>query len=177
MKIALGSDHAGYDLKAEAKDYLEKNHHTVIDFGSCDAETSVDYPDYALAVAEAVANGDCERGILVCGTGIGIAIAANKVPGIRAAVCHDLFTARVSREHNDANLLVLGGRVVDPATAREIIAAWMAAEFAGGRHARRLQKIAAIEAKYCKRRSEGGPGVGLHSAIRDAGGPGSSAGD
>lgn len=147
MRIALGSDHGGYYLKEEIKKFLEEEGFEYHDFGSFGPE-AVDYPDFARQVAEAVARGEFERGILCCGTGIGVAIAANKVPGIRAALCHDTFSARASREHNDANILTLGGRVIGPGLAREIVITWLKAEFAGGRHARRVTKIAALEEKY-----------------------------
>ena len=148
MRIALASDHAGYQLKEEVKKYLQEKNYLYRDFGT-DNTIPVDYPDIALPVAEAVKSGEYDRGILLCGTGIGVSIAANKVPGIRAAVCHDTFTARSSREHNNANLLVMGGRVVGPGLARDILDAWLTAGFAGGRHARRLEKIREIEQKYC----------------------------
>lgn len=151
MKIALGSDHAGFELKEEVKKLLAEEGIVYHDFGTFSPEP-VDYPDIALPVAEAVKKGEYTRGILLCGTGIGVSIAANKVPGIRAALCHDTFTARTSREHNDANLLVLGGRIVGPGLAREIVKTWLKAEFTGGRHARRLQKIAEIELKYCSKK-------------------------
>jgi len=147
LRVALGSDHAGFALKEEIKDYLREAGVEYHDFGTFGPE-AVDYPDFALAVAEAVAHGRFERGILCCGTGVGVAIAANKVPGIRAALCHDTFSARASREHNDANVLTLGARVIGPGLAREVVAVWLAAEFAGGRHRRRVDKIRAIEEKY-----------------------------
>jgi len=151
MKIALGSDHAGFELKEEVKRLLAEEGIIFQDFGTFSPDP-VDYPDIALPVAEAVKEGNFDRGVLLCGTGIGVSIAANKVPGIRAALCHDTFTARTSREHNDANVLVLGGRVVGPGLAREIVKTWLNTEFTGGRHARRLQKIAAIELKYCRKK-------------------------
>lgn len=119
------------------------------DFGT-HAPDAVDYPDFALPVAEAVARGEFDRGIIVCGTGIGVSIVANKVPGVRAALCHDTFSARSSRAHNDANILTLGERVVGPGLALEIVRVWLASEFEGGRHARRVAKIAAIEKKYSR---------------------------
>lgn len=119
------------------------------DFGTY-APDAVDYPDFALPVAEAVARGEFDRGIIVCGTGIGVSIVANKVPGVRAALCHDTFSARSSRAHNDANILTLGERVVGPGLALEIVRVWLASEFEGGRHARRVAKIAAIEKKYSR---------------------------
>jgi ribose 5-phosphate isomerase B len=157
MRIAVASDHGGFKLKTTILEYLKETGHEFEDFGtfSCD---SVDYPDYALKVAEAVAAGRFDRGILICGTGIGIGIAANKVPGIRAALCHDTFSALASREHNDANILTMGERVVGPGLALEIVRTWLAGEFAGGRHQRRVDKIKAIEEKYgCgkKKKEEG----------------------
>lgn len=148
MRIALGSDHGGYHLKQIIKEYLEGQGLAYKDFGTFDA-TSVDYPDYAYRVAAAVAAGEYERGILCCGTGIGVCIAANKVAGIRAALCHDTFSARAAREHNDANILTLGERVIGPGLAVDIVATWLAAEFSGGRHTRRVEKIKAIESKCC----------------------------
>lgn len=149
MKIAIGSDHGGFKLKEEIKSYLAELGYEYHDFGTFSPE-AVDYPDFARKVAEAVAKGDYERGILICGTGIGIGIAANKVPGIRAALCHDTFSARASREHNDANILTMGERVIGPGLAKEIVKVWLESEFAGGRHARRVEKIRAIERDYSK---------------------------
>ncbi|NLC08090.1 MAG: ribose 5-phosphate isomerase B [Syntrophomonadaceae bacterium] len=151
MKIALASDHGGYALKEEIKKLLQEQQVDFRDFGTNSVD-SVDYPDYALPVAEAVSQGEYDRGILLCGTGIGISIAANKVPGIRAALCSDPFSAKASREHNDANILVLGGRVLGPGLAREIVQVWLTTRFEGGRHVNRLNKIRAIEEKYCRER-------------------------
>ncbi|MGI9953126.1 ribose 5-phosphate isomerase B [Moorellaceae bacterium AZ2] len=159
MRIALGSDHGGYYLKEEIKKFLEEEGVSYRDFG-CFSPEAVDYPDYARQVAEAVARGEFERGILCCGTGIGVAIAANKIPGIRAALCHDTFSARASREHNDANILTLGGRVIGPGLARDIVKIWLETEFAGGRHARRLAKIAALEREYVTGTEAEGTGCG-----------------
>lgn len=142
--IALGADHGGYALKEEIKAYLMEKGIEVKDFGAF-SEASVDYAAVALPVAKAVAAGECERGILCCGTGIGMSIAANKVKGIRAAVCSDTFSARFTRMHNDANILCLGGRVVGPGLALELVEAYLSAEFEGGRHQRRIDQIAAIE--------------------------------
>ncbi|WP_088554935.1 ribose 5-phosphate isomerase B [Calderihabitans maritimus] len=147
MKIALGSDHGGFELKEKIKKYLEERGISYHDFGTYNQE-SVDYPDFALQVAEAVRAGQYDRGILVCGTGIGVSIAANKVPGVRAALCHDVFSAKASREHNDANILTLGQRVVGPGLALEIVRVWLESEFTGGRHERRVRKITSIEQKY-----------------------------
>lgn len=149
MKIGIGSDHGGYNLKREIADFLKKRGYEVIDFGTHGNE-SVDYPDFGLKVAEAVKSGECDRGIVICGTGLGISIAANKVPGIRAAVCTNSYMARMSREHNDANILALGERVVGLDLALDIVDTWLKAEFQGGRHATRVGKIGEIEKKYSK---------------------------
>ena len=142
--IALGADHAGFSLKEELKSWLIGRGYEVVDCGTQSSE-SVDYPDYAAAVAGAVTAGKAGRGVLVCGSGIGMAIAANKVPSIRAAACTDAYTARLSREHNDTNVLTLGARITARDSAIEILEAWLAAAFAGGRHAQRVDKLAAIE--------------------------------
>lgn len=142
--IALGADHAGYELKEFLKQFLLESGYEVQDLGT-DSAAPVDYPDFAYAVAQAVATGAAWRGVVVDGAGVGSAIAANKVPGARAALCYDHATARNSREHNDTNILTLGARLLTPETAREILAVWLETEFAGGRHQRRLDKIAAIE--------------------------------
>ena len=147
VAIALGADHAGWELKEALKAWLIDHGHQVLDFGTHSPE-SVDYPDYAAQVAEAVAVGKVDRGVLVCGTGIGMAIAANKVPGVRAALCGDPFTARMSREHNDANVLVLGGRLIGAEMARTSSRSWLETAFAGDRHARRVDKIADIEQRH-----------------------------
>lgn len=148
MRLALGSDHAGLPLKEAIKEYLAQyNGVDWDDLGTFSPE-AVDYPDIALEVAKAVASGRYDRGILACGTGIGMCITANKVPGVRAALCHDLYSARVTRQDNDSNVLTIGARIVGPALAREIVRVWLETEFAGGRHARRLDKIAAIERMF-----------------------------
>ena len=147
MNLALGSDHGGFKLKELIRKHLEDTGISYQDFGTFD-EQSVDYPDFALAVAEAVAEGKYQRGILVCGTGIGIGIAANKITGIRAALCHDIFSAKASREHNNANILTMGERIIGPGLALEIVDAWLKTDFAAGRHERRLHKIRDIEQKY-----------------------------
>lgn len=139
--IALGSDHGGFALKKEIIRYLEENGYEYKDFG-CYTEESTDYPIYAKLVGRAVASGECEKGILTCGTGIGISIAANKIRGIRAAVCTDCFTAQATREHNDANILALGGRVVGNGLALKITETFLTTEFSGGeRHVRRIRQI------------------------------------
>ena len=149
-KIIIGSDHAGYELKEHLKDYIRKNTgYEVVDFG-CYSPEPVDYPDIAYLVAEAVAKSNDALGIVIDGVGSPSAIVANKVPGIRASVCWDLFTARISREHNDANILALGGRVLGKTLAEEIVKVWLATPFAGGRHKRRVDKIINIEGRYLK---------------------------
>jgi ribose 5-phosphate isomerase B len=147
MRLAIGSDHAGYELKEAIKAYLDEQGLTYQDFGTHSTD-SCDYPDFGLAVAEAVARGDFPLGILVCGTGLGMSMVANKVPGVRAALCGDTFSAHSSREHNHANILVLGARVVGTGLALDIVRTWLAAGPLGGRHARRVEKITAIEKKY-----------------------------
>jgi len=144
MRIAMGSDHAGFLLKEDIKAFLIAEGHEIVDHGT-DSEEPVDYPAFIAAAAHAVGNGECERGIVMGGSGQGEQIAANKVHGVRAALCHDLFLAELSRRHNDANVLSMGGRVVAPAYAREIVRVWLAAGFEGGRHVPRLEQIASIE--------------------------------
>ncbi len=144
MHIAIGSDHAGFELKEAVSGMLSELGHSCEDFG-CYNTSSVDYPDIGRRVAEAVAQGKFERGILICGSGVGMSIVANKIPGIRAALCSDPFIARRAREHNDANILCLSGWMVGKVLAREIVVAYLEAEFEGGRHARRLAKIVEIE--------------------------------
>jgi len=148
-KIAIGSDHGGVELKEEIKNFLLKEGYEVKDFGT-NSNNSCDYPDYALPVAEAVVAKEYDFGILICGTGIGIGIAANKVPGIRAALCSDTFSAHATREHNDANILTLGQRVVGPGLALDIVNTFLNTEFQGGRHQDRINKISEIEKKYNK---------------------------
>lgn len=143
-RIAIGADHAGRSLKEEIVAFLRETGYPVEDMGT-HGDESVDYPDYALKVARAVATGAADLGILICGTGIGMSIAANKVRGIRAAVATDCYMARMAREHNDANILCLGGRVVGPGLALEIVRTFLQSRFAGGRHARRVEKIRAAE--------------------------------
>ncbi|HIQ05198.1 MAG TPA: ribose 5-phosphate isomerase B [Anaerolineae bacterium] len=140
----MGSDHAGFSLKQEVVAWLEAQGYEVSDLG-IDSLESVDYPDFARPVAEAVAAGKADRGILICGTGIGMSMTANKVPGIRAALCTDPYMARMSRLHNDANVLCMGGRVVGVGLALDIVETWLATEFEGGRHARRVGKIMQME--------------------------------
>jgi ribose 5-phosphate isomerase B len=144
VRIAIGSDHAGFRLKQEIAGDLKGRGLSIDDLGTYD-ETSVDYPDFARAVAEAVARGEYDRGLLVCGTGIGVSITANKVRGVRAAVCSDTFSARMSREHNDANVLCVGARVVGVGLALDIVKTWLEASFEGGRHQGRVEKIMLVE--------------------------------
>lgn len=144
LKIAIGCDHGGFKLKEEIRKMFEEKGYDFKDLGTF-SEDSVDYPDIALEVARAVRDGLFDRGILICGTGIGIGIAANKVQGIRAALCHDTFSARASREHNDANILTMGERVIGAGLAKDIVDIWLETDFSGGRHAQRIQKISDIE--------------------------------
>lgn len=147
MKIAIGSDHAGFELKEDIKRILQERNETIIDIGTTGLE-SVDYTDYGLKVAELVSGGGAEKGILVCGTGIGMNIIANKVKGIRASLVFDLYTAIQSRRHLDANILVLGGRVTGKGLAEEIVKNWLDTPYEGGRHQRRIDKIEAWENSY-----------------------------
>lgn len=142
--LAIGSDHGGYELKEEIKKYLDKQKIPYKDFGT-DSAASVDYPDIAYPVAKAVADGECEKGILCCGTGIGISMAANKVKGIRAACCSDCFSAKLTRQHNDANILCMGGRVVGVGKALMMVDLFLHTEFEGGRHQKRIDKLTALE--------------------------------
>ncbi|MFN3479394.1 MAG: ribose 5-phosphate isomerase B [Thermodesulfovibrionales bacterium] len=144
MKIAIGSDHAGFDLKSEIISLLKGMGIECLDFGT-DGPQSVDYPDFGEKVSMAVSKGEVDRGILICGTGIGMSIVANKFPNIRASLCNDLFTAKMSRLHNDANILVIGGRIVGKDLAKEIVRVWFSTDFEGGRHLIRLEKIKKIE--------------------------------
>lgn len=147
MKIALGSDHGGFRLKeAIKKDLIEKGYE-VSDFGS-DSTDSCDYPDFAIPVAKKVASGEFDRGILICGTGIGIGITANKIKGVRAALCHDTFSAQATRNHNDANILTMGERVVGEGLALKIVETFLTSEFEAGRHQRRIDKIKELEANW-----------------------------
>lgn len=144
MVIAIGSDHGGFHLKEDIKEYLLELGYTYEDFGT-HSTASVDYPDIAQAVAKEVASGAFSRGILICGTGIGIGISANKVHGIRAALCHDTFSARAARAHNNANILTMGERVIGKGLARDIVKIWLETEFDGGRHAIRVDKIEKLD--------------------------------
>jgi len=144
MKIAFGCDHGGYDLKEDVIDFLKSKDIEVLDLGT-HSTASVDYPDYGRAVGEAVASKEADLGVIICGTGIGISLAANKVEGIRAAVVSDTFSARMARMHNNANVLAFGARVVGKGLAIDILKAWLESSFEGGRHKRRVDKIMAIE--------------------------------
>jgi len=147
--VAIGADHGGYELKEQLKVHLRAWGYVVLDQGT-DGPSAVDYPDFAEAVANAVVRGTAWRGVVIDSAGIGSAIAANKVPGARAAQCHDRQTAINSREHNDANILSLGAKLIAPETAREVVAVWLETEFGGGRHQRRIDKIIAIEQRHSK---------------------------
>ena len=144
MKIAIGADHGGFELKKAILTTLKDLGHDVEDLG-CTSQESVDYPDFAGKVARGVSEGLFERGILICGTGIGMSISANKFPHVRAALCHNLFTARLSREHNDANILVMGERVIGAGLAQEMVRIWLETGFEGDRHQRRVEKINAFD--------------------------------
>ncbi|HUL28861.1 MAG TPA: ribose 5-phosphate isomerase B [Thermodesulfobacteriota bacterium] len=149
MEIALACDHGGFELKEELKAFLKSLGTEPIDMGSF-SEESVDYPDFGALLAKKVSQGQLERGILICGTGIGMSMVANKFPRVRAALANDLYSSRCSREHNDANILVIGGRIVGKGLAKEIVKVWLETPFAGGRHKRRLEKIEALEKERFK---------------------------
>lgn len=150
MRIAIAADHAGYELKRDLAAALQAQGHEVSDLGT-DSSAPVDYPDCAESIAVALRDGRADRGIIVCGSGAGVSIAANKFPGVRAAVCHDSYTARQAVEHDDMNVLCLGARVIGPALAADLVAAFLGAKFSGEeRHRRRLDKILAIESRFAK---------------------------
>ena len=150
MKIAIACDHGGLNMKAAVKSFLTKLGHEYVDFGT-DSTESCDYPDFALPAAEAVASGECERGIVICSSGIGVSIVANKVPGIRCAHCHDVYCAKYTRYHNDANMIAFGEKVIGVGMMEEIVYAFLTCEYEGGeRHDRRIAKSTAIEKKYNK---------------------------
>jgi RpiB/LacA/LacB family sugar-phosphate isomerase len=150
MRIVVGSDHGGYSLKRDVVAWLRQDGHDVLDVGT-DSVEAVDYPDFAEAVAAAVIDGCAERGVLICGSGVGACIAANKIPGVRAAICHDAYSAHQGVEHDNMNILVLGGRIVGTALALDLVRAFVAARYtAEERHARRLAKVTAIEQRYSK---------------------------
>jgi len=144
MKVAIASDHGGITIRREIISLLEEMNIEYLDLG-CECNTSVDYPDYAIPVAEMVVSGEVERGILICGTGIGMSISANKVKGIRCALVHDTFSAKATREHNNSNILSMGERVIGPGLARDITKIWLTTPFEGGRHANRVNKIKVYE--------------------------------
>jgi ribose 5-phosphate isomerase B len=149
MRIVLGADHAGFDMKQDLVAHVRGLGHEVEDVGTTSATTPDDYPDFAEAVAMAVREGRAERGILICGSGVGASVAANKVPGIRAGLCHDTYSAHQGVEHDDMNVLVLGSRIIGTALAHELAASFLGAKFSGeARHVRRLGKVKAIEAKF-----------------------------
>ena len=152
MFIAIGSDHAGLDLKTDVLGLLMELGHEYADYGT-DTPQSVDYPDFGEKVAQAVSEGKADRGILICGTGIGMSIVANKFPNIRAALCNDLFSATMSRLHNDANILVMGGRIIGKDLAKAIVGAWIKTDFESGRHLNRLKKISLIEIKTTRKKT------------------------
>ena len=148
MRIAFGSDHAGFDLKIKLMPIAVELGHEIVDMGAFDASPS-DYPDFAEAVGRAVLDGRADRGILICGSGVGVSVAANKIPGIRAGLCHDTYSAHQGVEHDDANVLVLGSRIIGPELAKDLVRAFLAARYSGEeRHRRRVAKIAALERKY-----------------------------
>lgn len=151
QSLAIGADHGGYALKEQLKPLLAELHYTVVDCGAHSAE-SVDYPDYAYAVAQLVAQGQVSAGIIIDGAGIGSCMVANKVPGVRAAMCYDQASAANSREHNHANVLTLGAGLIGPQLARQIVTTWLGTEFGGGRHARRVAKITQIEQRFLKKK-------------------------
>ncbi|HJA11999.1 MAG TPA: ribose 5-phosphate isomerase B [Candidatus Mediterraneibacter merdipullorum] len=153
MKIGIGNDHSALELKAEMIDFLKEKGHEVVDYGT-DSPASCDYPVYGERVARAVVSGEAEQGILICGTGLGISIAANKVKGIRAAVCSEPFTAKMARAHNDCNILAFGARVVGSELAKMIVETWLDTEFEGGRHQKRVDLITAIEARETEEKAE-----------------------
>lgn len=157
MKIALGNDHRGFEAKQLIKNIVTQMGHEVIDFGSSDSNP-VDYPDHAYLAALAVSNKEADRAILVCGTGIGMCISANKIKGVRAALCHDELTAQVSRHHNDANVLCVSGDMTGEVLLRKMVEVWLETEFSGGRHQRRIDKITAIEEGRDPRKVKGKKG-------------------
>ena len=144
MKIGIGNDHVGYEMKLEIKEYLEAQGHEVVDFGADSAERS-DYPIYGEKVARAVVSGEVDRGVLICGTGVGISLAANKLNGIRCCVCSEPYTAKLSKQHNNTNMIAFGARVVGPDLAKMIVKEWLDAEFLGGRHQTRVDMIMEVQ--------------------------------
>jgi len=147
VKVVIASDHGGMNIRKEIISLMEEMDIEYVDLG-CECNTSVDYPDYAIPVAEKVASGEADRGILICGTGIGMSIAANKVKGVRCALVHDTFSAKATREHNNTNILAMGERVIGPGLARDIAKIWLTTPFEGGRHESRVNKITAYEVAF-----------------------------
>jgi ribose 5-phosphate isomerase B len=153
MKIAIASDHAGFDLKQYLLDHIRSLGHDVTDLGAYEKNATDDYPDFADAIGRAVTDGEAERGVLICGSGVGASVAANKVPGVRAGLCHDEYSAHQGVEHDDMNVLVLGSRVIGTELARELVERFLQARFSGEeRHVRRLQKVLSIEQRYAGRK-------------------------
>jgi ribose 5-phosphate isomerase B len=150
MNLLIGSDHAGFDLKADLREYLRELNISFADAGVNSPEPA-DYPDIAAAVAGKISSGEADRGILICGSGIGMCVVANRFPGVRGALCRDVYTAKMSREHNDSNLLILAGRLTDREPARQILKVWLETPFEGGRHQRRLDKLKEIEKKMARK--------------------------
>jgi len=146
--LLIGSDHAAYQMKETIKKFLESQGYTVQDVGPLSAE-SVDYPDFGIKVAAAISSGKHKKGILMCGTGLGMSMVANRFPGVRAALCNDIFSAALSRQHNDANILVLGGRMIGDVLAQEIVKVWLSTDFEGGRHQNRIDKFDRLDAAGC----------------------------
>ena len=149
QKIAIASDHGGFELKEDIKLFLKEIGYKPVYFGT-ENSNSVDYPDFGAKIAEAIGRGEIQRGILICGTGVGMSIVVNRFPGVRGALCNDVYSACMSREHNDSNVLILGGRVVGKGLAREMVKTWITTKFEGGRHQKRLDKIKELEAKIRK---------------------------
>ncbi|MGQ3684323.1 MAG: ribose 5-phosphate isomerase B [Candidatus Loosdrechtia sp.] len=145
MRIALASDHRGFEFKNRIASLLSSMGHTIVDFGPSNGDESVDYPDFGIKAAQSVGSGVCDRGILICGTGIGMSLVANKVKGVRAAVCHNLYTVEMSRRHNDSNVLCIGADIVNEELLEQKIKLWLETPFEGGRHARRVGKITDVE--------------------------------
>ena len=148
MRMLIGSDHLGFLLKEDLKVYLGSLGHEAVDVGTHDGEVPVDYPDIGVALAERIARGEFDRGILICGTGIGMAMVANKLPGVRAACCHDPYSAERARKSNDAQVMTMGAEVVGPSLARTLVDHWLASEFAGGGSARKVEKIKALDERF-----------------------------
>ncbi|UOD34064.1 ribose 5-phosphate isomerase B [Deferribacteraceae bacterium V6Fe1] len=148
MKIGLASDHGGFELKEIIKKFLYEKGLDVVDYGTSNGDESVDYPDYAKKAVLGILDKEVERAVIMCGSGIGISISANKFPGIRAALCWDSYTAKMSRLHNDANVLAMGGRIIGPELAKEIVETWLSYDFEGGRHQRRIDKIDSLAKEY-----------------------------